>query len=492
MYTNELKVIETLLYFLDNKKDLFRIVNDVFHDKEVFDSSKINLFNIVCIKSILSANPNLNMDDINTIVDNIEILKDNCLSNEEIYNNIISSLEEGNFIFDNDSNINIYNDKVDIIVSPTWLYDLASLSKNKTFNRVILFNKNEELDITDEKSLLNYLYHTKIFLVNMKNSEDLDKIYKRALINTKGLLIGKPSIKSYEIKNTFLRNIPSKIETNISKYDFTNYRTITSMINRYPNFYNLHLNEQKQIIERILSNSEATNTVDYLNLSKLILLTDTNKEEDIIDQVDINECYISLFKVYIYLLDIMNVDYSNLYLSKIRIKTYMNLALQRDYATLKELVKEINDSKINNDIFYLKEKISSNVKKSNELRNSMKEEDSKQTYKEIEKLVNSYLDKEGKLYKLGQERNDIQNLIYFKKNNAVLDIAFDNNKIMNIMNKAINEGRIYIDNDIINVDINNKDMGMNIFHAVIPIEDLLYLVECTNEDLNIITKTLAA
>lgn len=491
MYTNELKVVETLLYYLDNKKDLSRIVNDVFHDKEQFDSSKINLFNIVCIKSILSANPNLNMKDIDTIVDNIEIIRDNCLSTEETYSNIIASLKEGNYIFDKDNNINIYNDKVDIIVSPTWLYDLASLSKNKTFNRVILFNKNEELDITDEKSLLNYLYHTKIFLVNMKNSEDLDNVYKRALMNTKGLLIGKPSIKSYEIKNTFLRNIPSKIETNISRYDFTNYRTITSIINRYPNFYNLHLNEQKQVIERILSNSEATNTVDYLNLSKLILLTDTNKEEDIINQIDINECYIALFKVYIYLLDTMSVDYSNLYLSKIRIKTYMNLALQRDYATLKELVKEINDSKINNDIFYLKEKISKNVKKSNELRNNMKEEENKETYKEIEKLVNSYLDKEGKLYKLGQERNNIQNLIYFKKNNAVLDIAFDNNKIMNIINRAINEGRIYIDNDIINVDINNKDMGMNIFHAVIPIEDLLYLVECTNEDLNIIAKKIA-
>ena len=492
MYTNELKVIEALLYYLDNKKDLSRIVNDVFYDKDEFDSCKINLFNIVCIKSILCSNPNFNMKDIDNIIDNIEIMRDNCLSNEEIYNNIISSLKEGNYIFDKDSNINIYNDKIDIIVSPTWLYDLASLSKNKTFNRVILFNKNEELDIIDEKSLLNYLYHTKIFLVNMKNGEDLDNIYRRALMNTKGLLIGKPSIKSYDIKNTFLRNIPTKIETNISKYDFTNYRTITSIINRYPNFYNLHLKEQKQIIERILSNSEATNTVDYLNLSKLILLTDTDNEDDIINQVDINECYIALFKVYIYLLDIMQVDYTNLYLSKIRIKTYMNLSLQRDYATLKEIVKDINDPKINNDIFYLREKISSNVKKSNELRNNMNEEDIKDTYKDIEKLVNNYLDKEKKLYKLGEQRNNIQNLIYFKKNNAVLDIAFDNSQIMNIINRAINEGRIYIDNDIINIDINNKDMGMNIFHALIPIDDLLYLVECTNEDMNIITKSLAS
>ena len=492
MYTKELKVIETLLYYLDNKKDLSRIIDDVFHDKEIFDSSKINLFNIVCIKSILCSNPNLNMDDINNIVDSIEIIKDNCLSNEETYNNIIYSLKDGNYIFDKDNNINIYNDKIDIIVTSTWLFNLATLSKNKTFNRVILFNKNEELDITDEKNLLNYLYHTKIFLVNMKNGEDLDKIYKRALINTKGLLIGKPSIKSYEIKNTFLRNIPSKIETNISKYDFTNYRTITSIINRYPNFYNLHLKEQKQVIERILSNSEATNTVDYLNLSKLILLTNTNKEEDIINQIDTNECYIALFKVYIYLLDIMNVDYSNLYLSKIRIKNYINLPLQRDYANLKELVKEINDPKINSEIFYLKEKIGNNVKKSNELRNNLREEENKKTYQEIEQLVNNYLDKEKKLYKLGNERNDIQNLIYFKKNNSVLDIAFDNAKIMSIIDKAISEGRIFIDNNIINIDIYNKDMGMNIFHALIPIEDLLYLVECTNEDLNIITKTLAA
>ena len=46
MYTNEAKVIEVLLNYLDNDVSLNRIVNDSFDSMEEFQSYKINLFNI--------------------------------------------------------------------------------------------------------------------------------------------------------------------------------------------------------------------------------------------------------------------------------------------------------------------------------------------------------------------------------------------------------------------------------------------------------------
>ena len=492
MYTNELKVIEVLLNYLDNKENLNRIIDETFHDNELFNYSKINLFNLVCIKSILSSNPNLSNKDIDSIVNNIEVISSNNLTNKKIYEIIINEFKNNHYSLDKDNNILIYSKEFNAIVTSSWLYNLATISRNKTFNRALLFNKNEELDITDEKSLLNYLYHTKIFLVNMKNNEDLENIYKHALINTKGYLIGKESIKSYDIKELFLRNVPSNVEINISKYDFNNYRRIINILNNYPDFYNLTLKKQKIIIEQAILGDESTNTIDYLNLNKYILSTDIYKNKEIINDLNIEECYIALFKMYMYIISNMNLDYSNLYLSKIRIKTNIDESMQEDFLSLKSIVKEINNPKYINNINLIKEDISKSVKEANELRDNNRENKLYEIYGDIAKQVDSYVRKEKELQELGEKRNSIQNLIHYKKSNSVLDISFDNDEIMKKIEEAIAIGRLYVDNNNIVIEINNKEMGMNTFTAIIPIDDFLYLVECTNEDVYNIEKKLTA
>ena len=57
---------------------------------------------------------------------------------------------------------------------------------------------------------------------------------------------------------------------------------------------------------------------------------------------------------------------------------------------------------------------------------------------------------------------------------------------MDLLKIAINEGRIYVDNNrVIHIEINNKDMGMKVFEAVIPFDSFIYFVECANESVRI-------
>ena len=54
---------------------------------------------------------------------------------------------------------------------------------------------------------------------------------------------------------------------------------------------------------------------------------------------------------------------------------------------------------------------------------------------------------------------------------------------MSLINEVILTGRIYVLNNVITLEINNKEMGMNVFKLVIPIEDFLYFVDYSNEEL---------
>jgi len=87
---------------------------------------------------------------------------------------------------------------------------------------------------------------------------------------------------------------------------------------------------------------------------------------------------------------------------------------------------------------------------------------------------------------LGRKRNTLQNIIHYKKTNSPVDLAFDNDKILELLEIADSDGRIYVDSKTgdINIDINDKEMGMNVFRAVVSIDDFIYFVESCNEELN--------
>ena len=487
MYANELKVIELILNYLDSKGNLSSLIEENYSSEEEFIASKINLFNFISINSIVSLNPNFSDKDIDKIIKGIQVINNfGELSNREIYNNIIACLKSGSYAFDKDNNVLIRNSDIRVVVSSSWLYDLVLMSKANTFLKVFLFNKNEEMDIHDENSLLNYLYHTKMFLISMSgNQSKLNSVYKHAVINTKGMLIGQSKIKSYDIRDTFARNVPSSIKTDITKYDFNNYVMFIEKAKKN-DFYNKSLKEQKEMIKEWILEDESVSIETNVSLSKLIFLLDGKKSyEEISKLVDINMCYAGLFRIYMYALANMDINYDDLYLSKIRIKNYMDDDLINNYTSLKEVIKVINSSRYNEDEMKIKDKVINDIRECNEYRAAGKDLENVKNYKKVKKGIDEFIARERELIKLGSERNSLQNIIHYKKINLPIDIAFDNSMIMSLIEEANKIGRVYVDpkSDTINVDINNKEMGMNIFKAVIPIDDFLYFVECSNEEL---------
>ena len=253
-------------------------------------------------------------------------------------------------------------------------------------------------------------------------------------------------------------------------------------------FYNRSLKEQKEMIKEWILEDESVSIETNINLSKLIFLLDGKKSFDEISRVvDINMCYAGLFRMYMYLLANMDINYENLYLSKIRIKNYVDEELVGNYSTLRRVIKAINSPKYNEEEVALRLKTKKDVTICNEYREKGEDLENVENYKKVRNDIDAFIEREKKLLALSSERNSLQNIIHYKRTNLPIDLAFDNDMIMRLIKEADKEGRIYVDSksNTINVDINNKEMGMNTFKAVIPIDDFLYFVECCNEELKV-------
>ena len=166
-----------------------------------------------------------------------------------------------------------------------------------------------------------------------------------------------------------------------------------------------------------------------------------------------------------------------------RIKNYVNDELVSNYAELKETVKDINSSLYTFEIGEIKNKIAKGVEDCNEYRDSKDEQELIRRYNKVREDIDQYVTREKTLARLCTKRNELQNRIHEEKINQPIDLAFDNDKIMSLINEVILTGRIYVLNNVITLEINNKEMGMNVFKLVIPVEDFLYFVDYSNEEL---------
>ena len=480
------RAVETLLYYLYNKGNISDLGADEFESEEEFLHARINLFNLVSINSIVSLSPNFNGKDLEEIIGGIQILNTSGnTNNRKIYNDIIDSLKNGSYTFDGDNNVVIKANGVRAIVRSLWLYNLAAMSKKNTFLRVFLFNKNAEMDIHDENSLLNYLYHTKMFLVRMSgNQSKLDDNYNRAVRNTKGMLIDKSSIKSDEIAETLFRNIPKRVKASVAKYDFNNYIMFLEKAKK-GDFYDKSLVEQKEMIKGWIIEDEVASIEANVNLSRLIVLLNGQKSyEEISSLVNVDMCIAALFKMYMYILLNMDVDYGSLYLSKIRIKNYVDQNLVNNYIELRQIIKEINSPRFNDELVDLRRAIKGDIVSCNISRGEGKSAEVNDFYEKIKKGIRVFVERSKEQEELNRRRNTKQNIIHYERSALPMDLAFDANKIMDLIGAAIEDGRIYLLGDNIYVEINNKEMGMNILKLVISKNDLMYFIESSNEMLD--------
>jgi len=65
----------------------------------------------------------------------------------------------------------------------------------------------------------------------------------------------------------------------------------------------------------------------------------------------------------------------------------------------------------------------------------------------------------------------------------VAEIAFDNDKIMSLINEATRNGRIYLEKDTLVVELYNKDITVPVFKTTINIDRMLDFIENMNMNL---------
>ncbi len=475
MYTDVIKVIDILLRYLDGY-DIDDLIYEYFSFMDEFRYSRINLINLVSINSILSLNPNFSADDYKRIIDGILVKSTDGMSAKEIYDKIIEGLEHGNYSFDGYNNVCIEMDGFGAVVSTVWLCSLVEEAKKKTFLRVFLFNNKEDMLLKDENELLYYLYHTKFFLVGL-NGEDkqLPTIYDRAVNNTKGYLFGRDSIKSADIKEVFLRNIISGIKCRITECHFDNYNRIVEKARR-KDFYTRSLREQKNCLSKWVLEAEAISVESNMELNRLALLVTESGFEKEKKQIDSSKCYSGLFELFMYVISMSSIDYDDLYLSKLKIKNHVDSELVKVYNSLKKVTRIIG--LLSRGQYEKRLKTLAAIDKCNEQRNKADNIAVFPSYGRVKKHIDEYVESERKIAELCAEKNDFLQRIQYEKEAAPIDLAFDNNTIMSLIGLAIRTGRIYINenNNTLVVELNDHDMGMNVFRAAISIRDLEVLV----------------
>ena len=180
MYTEELKAIEVLLNYALLNNGLKDLIEEEFVSPSDFTRAKMNIFNLISIHMIASSEsmPNVDYDkflkdgrcdlyskSIKSVYFDTNKLKDS----KEIVAEIIKALKHKNYSFDGQSNIMIKTHNFSATITKEWLCRLGELCRQTNFRRIFLYNKKHENDITDEKSLLNYLYHTKTYHISLSS-----------------------------------------------------------------------------------------------------------------------------------------------------------------------------------------------------------------------------------------------------------------------------------------------------------------------------------
>lgn len=496
MYRDELKVIEILLDYAIDKKNLEVLIAHEFNNQIDYEYAKINIFNLVSIYSISSHAKvpyNISLDkfvedgicpQFKKPIPGLEYTSKKEISSPNLLKIVIYALKNGDYTFDHQNNVVIVNGTIVVTLSPEWLYRFSLICQKENYKQIYLYNKVEPDYIGDEKELLDYLYKSKSIMITLdsKNNCELNSEYEKAYDTVKMKLSQINKVQLNDIKRSFEESLNPELKSKITMYQINNISLILKKVAETKGkFYKLPIKKQKDLISNWLLEQEMEYNDYYENFRKYLLLANRKHDFDYIEeQVDINKSILGLFSTYINLLSSSKIDLFDVSLSNFKLKKYVPAKIERNMIRLRKIINQIKTIKDNSN---LTDSITERMEHINILRDLKKEEEISIQIDLLQEDLNNYRQEQAQTSKLENERNMVQNIIAYEQEHSLEDIAFDNKLIIDLIKKATKNGRIYYDeykkNSII-IELYSKKLGVVTFKTEISLEDFIVLVENIN------------
>lgn len=486
MLINELKCIEVLMRYLVNGENLETEISSKFDRVKDFENHKNNLFNLISINNLVSnfsKNPSFSLETfLNTgiipkmyneptaIPSTDPVYYTNC---QEFYSNLITALKENNYVFDDDNNVFVSSTTLEATIPEIWLYRLSQAVKREKYDKLFMYSK-KRTSIKDKNELQEYLRTTKTFLVELTASTpnpNYDAVYSASEEKVKESAKSNKVNKVDNMIDLFKSSIPESYNTKINKYRINeSYWIIKKAEEMGDAFYSAPLKFQESLISEWVTERINCNTKSAEEAQKFILLTNTSGSKYPIDKLNKKEILSGLFALYIRILSTIEHDLSNISLSDFKIKSYIDEKAQSSKIDRRAIDREIN---------ILNTKIDELVKEALDIFEDIKNMDlltefdgisvKRIRYNRLTDLINKYKDEKEKLEHSKLELND------------VVSLAFDNDRIMELLTTSSESGQVYVDASNIIAELYNSQISDPIFKVSINIKRLLNFIE----DLNI-------
>lgn len=501
MFTNELKCLEALMRHLILQTPLSKEVSSIFVEKQTFENSRLHLFNIISIENFLNnyvENPSFSLESF-LYTGCVPNLYDEKIATPDVdskyyedyptfYHHLYQALRNGNYTFDAENNIFVSSEEIETIIPPEWLYRLSNAFKKSTYKEIFLYNKKAENNIYDTNSLLDYIRYTKTFIVTLSSPNpnfNYIKTYKEIVNKTISSFKDKREIKVNDLIETFKSFVPPGCEVTISKYKLADSFWLVSQAEKLgPDFYNEPLEIQKKYINTWIIKYLNSNEVALKQTQKYLLLSNLDNQKPYLkSEIDSKDILIGLFNLYINIINSYGYDFNSLSLSDFRLHTYMSKDMQENLIKLKELIKLVNTKKENTLI--IKEKINSILDDLVKNHHDLNSDDYQQSQEAFSAALNEFNEQESIELEYLTSRNQLQALINEDQKTAIAELAFDNEKIMSLINEATTKGRTYLSpsNKTLYIELYNDELGKCVFKAAISFSKLIDLVADINSHL---------
>ena len=498
MPIKELKCIEVLIRFLAHKVSLSEEISSEFNSTEQFEEAKRNLFNLFSINDLID-NFDLNQPfSLNQFLIDGKIpgIYDEPTHTpyqdprynydyKKYYTLLIEALKEGNYLFDESNNIFVSSTNLETTIPQIWLYRLAQATERTKYQRMYFYNKNKENNITDKNALLNYLHHTKTFLVELSSSNpniDYDIEFSSTEAKTNSQLTGKKEIKVSDIIELFENETSPNVNCKISKYKLTDAFFIVAKAEQLGRtFYSETLEVQqkylnKWMIEFINSNKKAKKAAQKL----VLIASDKNVHGYEINDINRKEAIIGLINIYFKIITSLDIDLELTSLTDFNIDEYLSSKTEAELTELNSIIKQINKSlEEKSTISNVLENLSNIISNLDQIKDK---EELKKIKQERKSLLSSFSSHETLEEELGQKRNILQDSIRIAKQTSIESIAFDNDLIIKLLLECVKYGRVYFKlgtNQIV-FEKYNDEIGKVVFKATINIEKLIVFIENFN------------